>query len=202
MPFNLRNWVSNYLKKKKPLSVFFDLLFVVLVILMLIPSTRKELSAFIIRTTSLPPSTLDNKDQYFISQETLNWNLIDYKGNTIRFNELNDKPVFVNLWATWCPPCIAELPGIVELYNNNKENTSFILVSNEKPAVVKAFAEKHGYSDLPFYYATTTPQDFISQSIPSTFIVDKDGKVVLKKKGAAKWNSDNTDQLLKQLSSK
>ena len=202
MAFNLKSWFSNYIKKKKPLSIFFDVLFIVLVILMLIPSTRKELSAFIIRTTSLPPSELDDDDQYLIGQKTFNWKLYDYNGNAVSFKDLNSKPVFLNLWATWCPPCVAELPGIAELYANYKESANFILVSSENTEIVKAFAEKHGYEDLPFYYAATTPDDFISQSIPTTFILGKDGKVVLKKKGAARWNSEKTEQILKQLSSK
>ncbi len=201
MAFNLRNWFSNYLKKKRPLSIFFDVLFIILVVLMLIPSTRKELSSFIIRTTSLPPSSLDNDEQYEIDAQALSWQLIDYEGNTYRFEELNDKPVFLNIWATWCPPCIAELPGILELYRNNSKTANFILVSNESPEVVKAFAEKHGYTDLPFYFARSAPADFESQSIPTTFIISKSGQVVLKKKGAARWNSDKTKQILKQLNS-
>lgn len=201
MAFNLRNWFSNYLKKKRPLSIFFDVLFIVLVVLMLIPSTRKELSSFIIRTTSLPPSSLDNDEQYKIDAQALSWQLIDYEGNTYRFEELNDKPVFLNIWATWCPPCIAELPSILELYHNNGKTANFILVSNESPEVVKAFAEKHGYTDLPFYFARSAPTDFESQSIPTTFIISKSGQVVLKKKGAARWNSDKTKEILKQLNS-
>ena len=201
MDFNLRNWFSNYLKKKSRLSIFFDALFVILVILMLIPSTRKELSSFIIRTTSLPPSTLDNDQKYKINTQALSWQLFDYEGNVYRFEDLNNKPVFLNIWATWCPPCIAELPGILELYRGNAETANFILVSNESPETVKAFAAEHGYTDLPFYYARSTPADFESQSIPTTFIISKSGQVILKKKGAARWNSDKTKQILKQLNS-
>lgn len=202
MAFNIRNWFSNYLKKKKPITIFFDVLFVILVILMLIPATRKELSSFLIRATSFAPSTLDSDEQYTIDNQALSWQLYDYNGNSVRFEELNDKPVFLNIWATWCPPCIAELPGILELYNDSKESANFILVSNESPEDVKAFAEKNGYTDLPFYFARSTPAAFSSQSIPITFLVSKDGRVVLKKKGAARWNSDKTKQILKQLNTK
>lgn len=166
---------------------------------MLIPATRKELSSFIIRATSFPPSTLDTDEQYTINDQTLGWQLYDYEGNTYSFAELNNKPVFLNIWATWCPPCVAELPGIQELYQGNNNIANFILVSNEDPEVVKAFAEKHGYTDLPFYFTRSTPSDFSSQSIPISFIISKEGRVVLKKKGAAKWNSDKTEEILKQL---
>ena len=169
---------------------------------MLIPATRKELSSFLIRATSFAPSTLDSDEQYTIDNQALSWQLYDYNGNSVRFEELNDKPVFLNILATWCPPCIAELPGILELYNDSKESANFILVSNESPEDVKAFAEKNGYTDLPFYFARSTPAAFSSQSIPITFLVSKDGRVVLKKKGAARWNSDKTKQILKQLNTK
>lgn len=195
----LKLWFSNYLKKKKPLSIFFDALFIILVILMLIPSTRRELSSFLIRTTSLPPSSLDDEEQFTINNEARLWKLYDFQGNVHQFDELTTKPLFLNMWATWCPPCVAELPGIFELYQNNKETANFVLVSYENPEVVKAFAEKNGYTDLPFYYATSTPAVFESESIPTTFIINKKGKVLIKKKGAARWNSDKTVQLLKQL---
>lgn len=199
MANKIKLWFSNYFKKKKPLSIFFDVLFIILVILMLIPATRKELSSFIIRSTSLPASTLDEDDQFTINGQTRTWKLYDYNGKVYEFDELTDKPVFLNMWATWCPPCVAELPTILDLYQNNKEFSNFILVSYENPELVKAFAEKNGYTDLPFYYTATTPTDFESQSIPTTFIINKKGKVMLKKKGAARWNSDKTVQLLKQL---
>lgn len=199
MANKIKTWFTNYLKKKKPLSIFFDVLFVVLVILMLIPSTRKELSSFIIRTTSLPPSSLDEAEQYSINSQTRSWVLYDTNGEVFKFDDMTDKPVFLNIWATWCPPCVAELPGILELYQENKMAANFLLVSYEDPAVVKAFAEKNGYTDLPFYYSTSTPADFESQSIPTTFVISKKGKVMMKKKGAARWNSDKTEQLLKQL---
>jgi len=201
MTLNPKNWLSNYFKRKKPLSIFFDIVFIILVILLLIPSTRKELSSFLIRTTALPPSALDSDDQYTIDNATLQWQLYDYKGNTYKFEDLLNKPVFLNFWATWCPPCNAELPAISELYNESKNQANFVLVSYEKPEVVKTFAKKHGYTDLPLFYAQVPPPDFESPTIPTTFIVAKNKKVVLKKKGAARWNTGKTLDLLKQLNS-
>lgn len=199
MAFNLKGRISNYFKKKKPLSIFFDAVFVVLVILMLIPATRTELSSFIIRMTSLPPSTLDEDEQYTINNQSLNWQVYDINGNSVSLESLTDKPVFLNFWATWCPPCIAELPAIEELYDDFKDEVNFVLVSNENPATVKAFAEKKGYENLPMYFASTTPSDFSSNSIPTTFVISEEGKVVLSKKGAARWNSGKMEKLFRQL---
>ncbi|MEJ2595515.1 MAG: TlpA disulfide reductase family protein, partial [bacterium] len=165
----------------------------------LIPGTRKETAAFFIRWTSFPASTLEKDQQFQVSREAGKWQLFDMKGNQVFFQDLNQKPVFLNIWATWCPPCIAEMPGISNLHDDFSEEVNFILISNENPEIIWAFLEKNGYADLPVYYASYIPRDFMSQSIPATFIVDGEGTVVLKKLGAARWNSDKTRKLLDQL---
>lgn len=199
MAFNPKQSVLNYFKKKKPLSIFFDAIFVILIALLIIPATRKETAAFFIRLTSFPASTLDSEEQFEVSATTNNWQLIDMDGNRFSYGNLKDKPLFVNIWATWCPPCVAELPGISDLHDKYGSSVSFILVSNEDPKIIKAFAEKHGYDELPIYFSNTIPLDFSSNSIPTTFIINKEGMVLVDKKGAARWNSDKTEKLLEQL---
>lgn len=199
MAFNPKQTVLNYFKKKKLLSIFFDATFVIVIALLIIPATRKETAAFFIRLTSFPASTLDSDEQFKVSNSVNNWQLFNLDGKKVNYVELSDKPLFVNIWATWCPPCVAELPGIEELHEQYGEDVSFILVSNEDPATIKAFAEKHGYNELPFYYSNSVPSDFSSNSIPTTFILNKKGVVKVDKKGAAKWNSDKTKKLLEQL---
>ena len=193
-------FVCNYFKKKKPLTIFFDLVFVVLIALLIYPGTRKDVAAFFIRLTSLPPSTLDNNEQFVISKQSKNWKVYDMSAKTISLNELNNnKPVFVNIWATWCPPCIAELPAIMELYDAYGDKVSFVLATGESPEKVKAFLLKNNYNNSPFYFYRNLPVEFQTESIPTTFIVDKSGKVVLVKKGAARWNSGKIKELLNSL---
>lgn len=199
MAFNPKQYFSNYFKKKKPLSIFFDAVFIVLLLLILIPATRKETMAFFIRMTSFSASTLDTDEQYKVNSETYYWKLYDLEGNEYSYGELSDKPMFVNIWATWCPPCIAELPSIQELNNQYGNDVSFVLVSSEDPQIVKKFAEKHGYNKLPFYFSRYVPKDFETNSIPTTFIINKEGYVLVDKKGAARWNSEKTQTLLEQL---
>ena len=67
MAFNPKQTVLNYFKKKKPLSIFFDATFVIVIALLLIPATRKETAAFFIRLTSFPASTLDSEEQFKVS---------------------------------------------------------------------------------------------------------------------------------------
>ena len=69
MAFSLRNYVKNYFKKQKTFSIITDFLFVVFIVLLIIPGTRKEVSSFLIRMVSLPPSELSSEDQFMINQE-------------------------------------------------------------------------------------------------------------------------------------
>lgn len=166
---------------------------------MIIPSTRTTVSAFFIRATSLPPSTLDADKQLEVSNSAKNWILYDLNGESHKYSELNNKPVFLNVWATWCPPCIAELPSIKDLHAEYGKKMSFILVSNESPSVVKAFVKKNNYQNLDFYISQGLPSDFTSQSIPATFVISKEGKIIINKKGAARWNSSKMTNLLDDL---
>jgi len=192
----IKQYFRNYFKKRKPFSIITDILFWGFVILLIIPSTRVPISSFFIRLTSFAPSQLSADKQYTVSENTLKWPLTDMTGKTVDFSSKLDKPVFVNFWATWCPPCRAELPGIQKLYEQYKGKVNFLLLSDEPPAKVMAFAIKHHYTDMPFYRYRYVPQDFSSKSIPTTFLISKKGMVVLSKKGAARWNSGKVKKLL------
>src|SRR4051812_49314453 len=62
-------------------------------------------------------------------QADYNWKLRDLAGNTVDFASFKGKPVFLNIWATWCPPCVAELPSIASLAANPRvEGVAFLCV--------------------------------------------------------------------------
>ena len=195
----IKHYFQNYLRKRKPFAMATDILFWGLILLLIIPTTRVTVSSFFIRLTSFAPSGLSADKQYTLSDNTKTWQLTDMSGKTVAFSELSDKPVFVNIWATWCPPCRAELPGIQKLYEQYKNKVHFLILSDEPSAKVKAFAIEHHYEDMPFYRYRYVPQDFSTRSIPSTFIISKRGKVVLTKKGAASWDSGKVKKLLDNL---
>jgi hypothetical protein len=87
----------------------------------------------------------------------------------------------------------------MELYNTYGDKVSFVLATGESPEKVKAFLLKNNYNNSPFYFYRNLPVEFQTESIPTTFIVDKSGKVVLVKKGAARWNSGKIKELLNSL---
>ena len=195
----IKNWFHHYFTTKKPFTIVTDILFVVLVILLLIPTTRKEVSAFFIRIVSLPPSELSTSEQYPLSPEVATWPVQAMNGYTMPFGELEGKPLVVNFWATWCPPCRAELPGLHDLYEAYKNRVHFAFLSDESKATIQKFITEHHYQDMPFYRYTSVPHDFATKSIPATFIISPDGKVVLVKKGAARWDSGKVKDILNGL---
>ena len=194
------NYLKNYYRKKSKFSIASDIFFLLFILLILIPSTRVEVVSIFIRLTSLAPSEMNSEDQFIIPEDTKTWSITDMNGKQISLSTLmDDKPVFINFWATWCPPCVAELPGIAELYGKYGDQVSFVLVSNESVSTVLSFAKKRHLTELPFFQYTDVPAAFYSESIPTTFLLKKNGQVILSKKGAARWNSDQMNQIIDQL---
>ena len=123
----------------------------------------------------------------------------DINGSVSSLNEFEGKAVFLNIWATWCPPCIAEMPSIQALYNDVKENpnVAFVLVSmDEDFEKAKAFMEQRE-SDLPIYhYRTKAPGTYQSTVIPTTYVISADGKLALEKRGLAKYDTEEFKEFL------
>jgi thiol-disulfide isomerase/thioredoxin len=198
--FNILNYLKNYYRKKSKFSLASDVFFLLFIVLLIVPASRVEVMSFVIRLTSMSPSELKVEDQFTITAQDRTWQLSDMNGDNITLSSLmDDRPVFINFWATWCPPCVAELPGIAELYNKYGNQVHFILATNEPATTVLPFAEKRQLTKLPFYQYHSTPAAFYSESIPTTFLLSKNGKVVLSKKGAARWDSDRMGQIIDQL---
>ncbi len=121
-------------------------------------------------------------------------------GEKILVSELEGRVVFLNMWATWCKPCIAELPGIQRLFESFKdEPVAFVLVSPEKLDHVKDYMASTELTVPVFVWETTPPTVFKSQVIPATFIMDRAGNVVFRHIGAAKWDSEPCQAFLKYL---
>ncbi|ASB49270.1 TlpA family protein disulfide reductase [Alkalitalea saponilacus] len=191
---------NNYRRRKRWWSITLDFLFLVLIVMMLIPTTRKSLSAFIVRQTLLSPR--ESSKTIFMSEDDWAFRLISYSGEVTTLARKRDKPVFLNYWATWCPPCIAEMPSIQNLYDAYKDDINFVFISNEDLAVVNSFMERRGYN-LPLYYpGGPAPETLESSVLPTTFIITPGGRIVLYKTGAAKWDSKRVFEMMDRLINK
>lgn len=159
---------------------------------MIIPATRVK----ILRLFSFSPSVEKVENQIKIS--TYDWQLKGVNTADLDFNSTKGKVVIVNFWATWCTPCVAEMPTIQDLYNDYKDKVVFVLVSNEEPNKIKPFLGKKQFN-LPIYNPVTqNPSEFNTETIPKTFLINKDGKIIVEA-GRADWNSTKIRKIIDEL---
>ena len=110
---------------------------------------------------------------------------IDFDSNVLQFSDLENniftlqnfkgKNLFINYWATWCNPCLAEMPYMAKLYENYKdeEDIIFLYLSREKLEVIKNYIPKdESLQQLPIYKIITDDEFFATSGIPTTFIVN------------------------------
>ena len=117
----------------------------------------------------------------------------------VNLNELKNKVVFINYWATWCPPCRAEMPSIQSLYNDYKDKIEFIFITTDNKLKTEKFYKKYNYNFPTYNMLSNAPQEIHTQSIPATFIVDRQAKIALSEFGPANWNSDKVRKMLDEL---
>lgn len=115
------------------------------------------------------------------------WELKDLAGNTIRSADLKGKVVILDFWATWCPPCRAEIPGFIELQKEYQGKPVAIIgfsVDEGGADVVKSFGEKQGIN-YPIVLADEKTQKAFGdiEAIPTTFVIDTAGRIVNKHVG-------------------
>lgn len=181
--------LKNYFKKKTKFAIAIDAAIGIVLLLLLIPATRKDMAALILKPTLFihQPKVMANKTT--LMPEAYAWQLKDMNGAQITFADFSDKVVFINLWATWCPPCIAEMPDLQNLYNDYGDKVAFLFISNEDTQVVKTFLENKKFTFPAYVPISQYPTDFETSSIPTSFLINKKGEIVISKAGVAKWNS-------------
>ena len=108
------------------------------------------------------------------------------------FTSARDREVLVlNFWATWCPPCVAELPSLERLAAKVSGQPVRILCLSTEPAEeVRRFVQKRGFKLTFLVMDREPPEIFAHRSIPATFIVDKQGAGAMRHRGAARWDAD------------
>lgn len=126
------------------------------------------------------------------------FNMTDANGNIVNLSSFKGKKVFVNLWATWCPPCRVEIPSIEELAGKmDKQAVIFVMLSlDENFDIARQFAAAKKMK-LPIYYpAEKLPALFNTEGIPATFIFDEQGHLVKQVNGADDYSTAQYINLL------
>lgn len=137
---------------------------------------------------------------------------IDFESNMLLFNDLEgnefslrnfeNKVLFINYWATWCNPCLAEMPSMAELYDQYKENDNIVflyLSKEDTDTIIDYIPKDDSLGQLPIYKVVTDDDLFSTRGIPTTFIVNRNGEIVIKDVGSAVWNDQSVVDYLDKL---
>lgn len=176
-----------------------NIIIAVLILVLIIPGTRKPLQIFFNKVFSFSPSVTSENERSSIA--SYQWALERNNRERVNLRDYEGQVVIVNFWATWCPPCIAEMPSFQDLYVDYQDQVVFLFVSSEDHQTVRGFLDRKNYS-LPAYRPLSeAPEPLNGKTLPTTFLIDKSGNIVIQKVGAADWNSENVrntiDALLK-----
>jgi thiol-disulfide isomerase/thioredoxin len=200
-----------YLKKpgsmKKKLFTFsnlFTAIFIIFILVMLINPGFKAtvLQGFMKIGLFQPniPKSAPGKTTEVVTQSLLFKNT---DGKVIDLQEKRGKVIFINFWATWCPPCIAEMPSVNRLHNEfkNNENVIFIIADVDNNFIKSTAFMKEKKFSLPVYsLAGDIPREYFSGTLPTTIILDKSGNIAFQHEGLADYSSDKMIEYIKKMS--
>lgn len=125
----------------------------------------------------------------------------DAKGRIFSLADCKGKVVFLNFWATWCPPCLAEMPTINRFYEQFKnEDVIFILVDADgNLAKSQAYLDRKKYNFPVYAMASDVPQNIFKGTLPTTLVFDKKGRVSMQGEGAANYSSKKFTSFISEL---
>ncbi|BDD09926.1 hypothetical protein FUAX_23580 [Fulvitalea axinellae] len=164
-----------------------------------LPHVAGFVQGLIVKTRLIRP---DSEPDFNGPKADYNFTLVSADGQRVPFSQFKGKTVFLNFWASWCPPCVAEMPDIQALYERAKTDSDIVFVmvtADKKMAKAQKFFEKKGY-DMPLYKnVSALPAVFNHSSIPSTFVISPSGQVTFSHSGMAYYNTDSFLEMLQTL---
>jgi thiol-disulfide isomerase/thioredoxin len=144
--------------------------------------------------TAASPTPVPVENNTVTLEKTEDFTLVDIDGNEVSLSDFMGKKVFLNFWATWCPPCKAEMPEIEKIYQETKDSDLVILSVEigESNDTVKEFLADKDYNfkvllDLDQSVATT----YGISAIPTSFFIDEEGNIISKRVGGMSYDEMN-----------
>ncbi|SHG39960.1 TlpA family protein disulfide reductase [Winogradskyella jejuensis] len=176
-----------------------NIIFIVILILLILPQTRTPIQVLLHKGIALinPVSAIEKNERVKI--DNYNWQLITEEGETINLNQFKGKVILINFWATWCPPCIAEMPSLQKLYDKYEGKVEFLFVTNDPIEKIEAFKAKNNYTFPVYQIDSYPPNQLTTKSIPRTLIINKKGEIVMDKSGAVDWFNSKVQQQIELL---
>ena len=166
-------------------------------------------SLFFLLAMGPNPSTGGSKDTISpldadktINSKAPDFTLRDLQGKSIAFSSLKGKVVLLNFWATWCPPCKAEMPAMNRLYHEIKaRGFEIIAVSTDNSlSTIRDYLAKNRV-DFPILHdeKKSVSKQYRVFSMPTTFLIDRDGTIVEKFYGEYDWTDSDVRKQIEKL---
>lgn len=171
--------------------------FIVVGAIVFIPQVRMPVMSTVQRILARTPKELSSEKQKTV--QSLHWVLADLQGKEANLSESQGKVTIINLWATWCPPCVAEMPSLQKLYDHYGDQLDYYFVSHEDPKTIQRFIESKKYTFPIYTPINNPPAEFHSNSLPTTYVLDKEGKIIMEEVGAHDWFASKFQEKLNEL---
>lgn len=135
---------------------------------------------------------IDGQNSPFLNETDYRFEMTDQEGMLLNLDTFEGEVLFINLWASWCPPCIAEMPTIQALHDDVADhgNINFIMLSMDQDREEgRKFMNNRGF-EMPYYFPVSlVPAELSSPYLPTTFIISAEGQVVYKHEGFGNFDT-------------
>src|SRR6516165_8974599 len=125
---------------------------------------------------------------------------VDLAGNTVSLSDFAGKMVLINLWATWCEPCLREMPSLGRMQSRLRDKITVVAVSEDRGGskAVEPFVDKLGLKSIKTYLdpKSAAQRAFKVQGLPTSFLIDREGMVLGRVEGAAEWDGPKLLEIL------
>jgi len=126
---------------------------------------------------------------------------VDLTGSEVSLAQFSGKIVLVNLWATWCEPCLREMPSLERLQSRLGDKIVVVAISEDRGGskTVEPFIGKLGLKSVKIYLDPKSAMEraFKVQGLPTSFLIDREGRVLGRVEGAAEWDKPKLLGILK-----
>lgn len=127
--------------------------------------------------------------------------LTDLVGNAVDVSQFKGKTVLINFWATWCRPCLQEMPSLAEAQNQfNDQSIVFLFASSETTEQINRFKNKQKFEFNYLHLANLETLNI--QALPTTFIFDQAGELKFSETGFREWTSPESIEIITNIINK
>ncbi|WP_025741492.1 TlpA family protein disulfide reductase [Aquimarina pacifica] len=176
-----------------------NLIFATILVLFFIPNTRGMMQIYLTRIFTVSPDIMALKERK--SLESYDWKLHGVNTESMNFNTTKGKVVVLNYWVTWKASSIAETPSLQKLYNDYKDKVEFVFLTTDDDPEIEKYMKGKKYN-YPIYRSLSEHPSLFAldgKSFPTTYLINKNGEIVIDKVGPAYWNSDKVREILDAL---